>query len=124
MAGEISAQPNYGDKVKLEGFKKAGGNSGPMIQKNPVGRPAGSTTGMEVPVTPVVNRAQAEGGVPDSHAALMQDYARAMRANDQWSKLAQAADAGPWVQAYAAKARTQLEQAAVALKQQTPDFLG
>jgi hypothetical protein len=125
MAGEIPAQANYGDKVKLEGFKQAGGNSGPMIQKNPVGRPAGSTTGVEIPVTPVVTPQPQtpEPEVPAEHVALMQDYGRARKAYEYWATKATAANAGPNAKLYAREAYSQMVEAANLVKQNTPDFV-
>ena len=120
MPETMTPGKTYGDTQKLEGIKREGGTFGELVQKTPVGRPAAGPT---VPVTPVVNQTQAEPEVSAEHQELMEDYARAMKAAQQWGQMAQAADAGPWIQYYAQTAQRQAEEAAVALKSQTPTFL-
>ena len=123
-------RPNWGDKVKLNaekqaggGFHKSHGNSGPMVQAAPVGRPAATP---EIPVAPVPapQNPQTSPQVPPQQIALMQNYARARATDTNWAQLASAADAGPWVRYYAQVAHAQLMAAAQALKANTPDFLG
>uniref|UniRef100_A0A6M3KCH5 Uncharacterized protein n=1 Tax=viral metagenome TaxID=1070528 RepID=A0A6M3KCH5_9ZZZZ len=122
MPETLTPGKTYGDTQKLEGIKREGGTFGELVQKNPAGRPA---AGPVVPVTPVVNTEQQapEPEVPAEHQGLMEDYARALKAAQQWGQMAQAADAGPWVQFYAQTAQQQAEEAAIALKSQTPTWL-
>jgi hypothetical protein len=110
---------NYGDQTRLNSTKLASGTSGPIVQRTPTGRPA---AGPMVPVTPVVTQApQAE--VPQEHQALMDRYARALRADKKIQAKASAADAGPLLKFYATLSRRWVKQVATDLDQRTPRFL-
>lgn len=125
MPESLTSGPTYGDSQRLESVRKEGGTKltggtfGDLVQKTPVGRPA---AGPMVPVTPVVNQPQG-AGVPQEHQAMMEDYATKLKAAQEWANLASAADAGPVVREWAARAQQQAQEAAMMLKQFTPSFL-
>jgi hypothetical protein len=121
MAGKtLTPGQNYGDGMALSNLKRQGGTSGAVVQKAGAGRPAAAPM---VPVTPVVAQTpQAE--VPAEQVNLMRQYAQASVAAARWAQLAQAADAGPWIQYYNQTAQQQLTDLASRLKRETPDYIG
>jgi hypothetical protein len=128
MADLLPDVAHYGDIAKLKamstGVKKTGGVYGATVQRNPVGRPQGSSSAAAAPAVAPQAAPQPNPQIPPEHLALMDNYARAKAAAIKWQGFAQSADAGPWVQFYAQVAQRQLDQAAIQLKGATPDYLG
>ncbi len=119
MGTSMTPGPTYGDQTKLAGLKREGGTFGSLVQKAGPGRPAQAPM---VPITPYVTPPP-EAQIPPEHQALIQKYAEASRVESRWGRLAQAADAGPWVKYYYQIAQQQMFQAAQQLKDQTPNFM-
>ena len=111
--------PQQGDAQKLAqvatGLKRTGGTYGPVVQRNPTGRPPG-TTGTPAP------RQSQEPQVPPEHLTLIDQLARSEAALQQAQQVASLPGAGEWAQLYLEMAQQARDNAAMALHQGTPNF--
>lgn len=128
MAGQgtisVNQQPVYGDKKKLEkasaGLTKTP-TTGIPTPKPSAGRPV--TTGEGVSQTgnaqPTGNTKQ--GGVPQEHSAMMEQYAQAFRTNQFWQGVV-AQYPSEWSKMYAQEAADVFSKLQSQLRNSTPFF--
>jgi len=88
--------PQQGDAQRLaqvaSGLKREGGTYGAVVQRNPTGRPQGSTG------TPAPRASkQPQVQIPPEHQQLMSELAQAEATRQDWAAMA-AQSPTPWVQ--------------------------
>jgi hypothetical protein len=114
----LPRNPAYGDAAKLEqlgnGLKQEHGTYGSLVQRNPVGRPTGSTG------VPAPRPSQQQSVIRPEHAALAKELADAEVQRQQWRAAAQASPT-PWVLAMADLTEREFQAAATKFYNVSPN---
>ena len=118
----LKSNAQYGDMKRLaqlsSGMKQGNADSVPTL-RNPVGRPAGSTS---APAPAAAPTGAVASGIPEEHMAIMDRAARAMRTANIGRQMAADPLAGPFLRMYAQMAEQEAADRLRDVKALTPDY--